>query len=259
MAIKVVVGESSVTAGQMKDFWSKVVDGTIGSENFGGFLENPHKFTREQVTIIRAINILGVAKVITAEQSAKAWSGAVPEVLPTIRYTDEILRGCTESNKAGHTDFRLVYLQGISLRKLRDEIGTDTAEQPCVYNNDWWLQKSENAWATQKFEAGYYLIDFNGRFPRTHWDRQGEEIAKLRNYERAPEAAVAEAVITNFKVHDGERLLENWYHWGNFLSSGVYRVYVGFFDGGGLLVHGDHPSVGDFDYLRVCLLRKFAI
>src|SRR3990167_3176618 len=146
---KVVVGESSVTAGQMKDFWSKIADGTIGFDNFTGFLESPHKFTREQVTIVRALSILGADKVITAEQSADAWKVEAPQN-PTIRYSGEILRSCVQSNRESGRDFRLVYLQGMSLRELRDKVGISTDNQPCVYNNDWWLQKSENAWATQK-------------------------------------------------------------------------------------------------------------
>ena len=203
-------------------------------------------------------NVLGADKVITAQQSADTWKVEAPQN-PTIRYSGEILRSCVQSNRESGRDFRLVYLQGMSLRELRDKVGISTDNQPCVYNNDWWLQKSENAWATQKFEPGYYLIDFNGRFPRTSWNRQGEEIAKLSNYERASEAAVGEAVITNFKVYDGERLLENWSHWGDCLVSVGYRVCVGVFDGGGLGVDYGHPSLDGGDRLRVCLLRKFAI
>lgn len=264
MAIKVVVGESSVTAGQMKDFWSKVVDGTIGSENFGGFLENPHKFTREQVTIVRAINILGANKVVTAQQRFEAFNDAYlaavakGEVNQAIRYTKNILHGCAESNKAGHTDFRLVYLTGLSLRELREKIGVDKANQPCVYNNDWWLKPVEDRWATEKPESGYHLIDFNGRFPRTRWDVQEQEIGKLVNYERAHEAHVAEAIVTIFKI-TGERLLVNWYHWGRSLVSDGFRVCVGRFVTDGLGVGVVHPSVGSDDNLRVCLLRKFAI
>lgn len=264
MAIKVVVGESSVTAGQMKDFWSKVVDGTIGSENFGGFLENPHKFTREQVTIVRAINILGANKVVTAQQRFEAFNDAYlaavakSEVNQAIRYTEDILRGCAENNKAGHTDFRLVYLTGLSLRELREKIGVDKANQPCAYNNDWWLKDVEYRWATEKPESGYFLIDFNGRFPHTRWEVQEQEIGKLANYKRAHEAHVAEAIVTIFKI-TGERLLENWDHWGRRLGSGGYRVCVGYFDTGGLGVRSGPPSVGAYDDLRVCLLRKFAI
>lgn len=252
---KVVVGQSSITAGQMKDFWRKVEDGTIGFENFGDFLENPHKFISLSVTIVRALNILGADKVVTAEQSGKTWGYEAPANTP-IRYSEEVLRQCAQSNREAGTDFRLVYLQGLSLRELRQKIGTDKKSQPCVYNNDWWLKSEQDGWANEKPEAGYYLIDFNGRFARTSWDNQEKEIAKLQNYDRAHEASVAEAIVTIFKI-TGERLLEGWYHWGRALTAYGNRACVGSFDTVGLGVDYDDPSFGNFDDLHVCLLRKF--
>ena len=72
---RVVVSQSSVTAGQLKDLFRQIEDGTVGFDELGGFLESPKKFTRGKSTpIVRAINILGEKKVLTAEQAAKAWS-----------------------------------------------------------------------------------------------------------------------------------------------------------------------------------------
>ena len=238
MAIKVVVGESSLTAGQMKDFWMKVSDGTIGRDNFGGFLEDPHKFTREQITIVRAIKILGAAKVVTAEQSTKVWNVAVPETLPAIRYTDEILRGCAESNKAGNTDFRLVYLQGFSLRQLRDIGEIRKIYHPSVSNRDWWLKEVEDAWATEKPNSDYYLIDFKGRWASKTWHKQDQKIADLDNYKRAHEASVAEAIVTIFKV-TGERLLKGWFHWGSSQGSDASRIGIGCYEEDGVGVYRD--------------------
>ncbi|HMQ01633.1 MAG TPA: hypothetical protein PKD79_01005, partial [Candidatus Doudnabacteria bacterium] len=169
---------------------------------------------------------------------------------------EEVLRKSAQSNREAGTDFRLVYLTGYSLRELRQKIGIDKKSQPCVYNNDWWLKSEQDGWSNEKPEAGYYLIDFNGRFARTSWDNQEKEIAGLVNYDRAHEATVAEAIVTIFKI-TGERLLEGWYHWGRALTAYGLRACVGYFDTDGLNVIGVNPSYDDLDLLRVCLLRKF--
>lgn len=253
--VKFVVGQSSISAGQMKDFWRKVEDGTIGSENFGNFLENPHKFTSLSVTIVRALNILGAGKVVTAEQSGKTWGYEAPANAP-IRYSEEVLRQCAQSNKEAGTDFRLVYLTGLSLRELLQKIGTDKKSQPCVFHSDWWLRSEQDGWANEKPEAGYYLIDFNGRFAKTSWYNQEKEIAKFENYYRAHEAKVAEAIVMIFKV-TGERPLEGWYHWGHSLTAEGYRVCVGVFDADGVDITAHAPPHDNNPYMRVCLLRKF--
>lgn len=203
----------------------------------------------------RAISILGLGKVLTLVQALSAWpdSGAVEQ---PIRYCDETLRQCAEENTHQGTNWRLVYVHGFSLRQQRDQIGTDRTHQPCFYNNDWWLKESENNWANFKPEAGYYLIDFNGRFGSIAWKKQEKRIAELGDrFERVHETVIAETVFSIFKTI-GERLLENWYHWGVSLDSGGLRVAVGLFARGGLDVSFYRPVwVGGG--LRVCLSRKF--
>ncbi|MBN1326213.1 hypothetical protein JW977_04540 [Candidatus Falkowbacteria bacterium] len=256
MKQKVAVANSgNISASQMKEFWRKVEDGTIDGERFQAFLENPKKFSKG-LTIVRAINILGTNKVITAEATAKAWGMEAPKSA-AIRYSEEILCECANENQSGKSDWRLVYINGLSLREQREKRGTDKTKQPCFYNNDWWLQKPEDSWATKKPEAGYYLINFCGQFASMNWQAQEAEIAKLGSgYERCHETIFAEAILTIYMVNNGERIAENWYHWSALASSGGYRVVVGFFDSNGLGVGGfQASSVGHF---RVALARKFA-
>ncbi|MBI4122288.1 MAG: hypothetical protein HY461_03070 [Parcubacteria group bacterium] len=196
-----------------------------------------------------AIAVLGSGKVLTQGQ-------AKGETEFQIRYSEDTLRACAKENAEIGTDWRLVYLRGNSLREERERVGTNRKCQPCFYNNDWWLSEREADWATEKFEAGYYLIDFNGRFSQTSWQNQNKEVEKLvPDFERAHEAAVTEAALRIFEA-TGERLLPNWYHWGCSLDSHGHRVFVGFFVSRGWNVYDCHPDYDDFD-LRVCLFRKF--
>ena len=261
---KVIVADSGgISAPQMMDFWRKVGDGTIDGTLFQQFLANPRGIVAEtvsHVTLARAINILDAAKVVTSDQAAKAQGKLPAAVTPLIRYTEATLRECAKTNKQGLTDWRLVHAYGHSLREQRQLFGTDPNHQPCFYNNSWWMETKEDSWATQQPEAGYYLIDFKGRWVSTSWQNQENEIARLgyNTYERAHEAVVSEALLSIYQTHQ-ERLLENWYHWGGNLDSDGDPVYVGGFDHDGLDVNGCPPDWGDGSSLRVCLSRKFQI
>ncbi|TSC90308.1 MAG: hypothetical protein G01um10142_429, partial [Parcubacteria group bacterium Gr01-1014_2] len=159
-----------------------------------------------------AIAILGQGKVLTRAQTKG-------EAELPIRYSEDTLRACAKENVEQGTDWRLVYLRGNSLRQERERVGINRKRQPCFHNNDWWLSEKEDNWATEKFEAGYYLIDFNGRFGRTSWQNQENVIVQLGpEFERAHEAMVTEAALRIFEA-TGERLLETWYYWGRSLDS----------------------------------------
>lgn len=64
---KVVVAKSTITAGQMKDFWRKVGDGTIDFNNFSAFLENPHRLAGDPPVIT------GPAKTETSRPWGEVW------------------------------------------------------------------------------------------------------------------------------------------------------------------------------------------
>ena len=216
---KVMVADSTISAPQMMDFWRKVGDGSIDGPIFQSFLRNHRRFTKEVgVTLARAMNILGEKKVVGMGVAATA--RGLKEFDPSIpiRFSEAALRDCAGENRTAHTDWRLISTLGFSLRELRDQIGTNFASQPCCCPNDWWLEQSEDNWATAKPEAAYWLIDFNGRFPRTSWNNQELEITKLcSDFIHTPEAVVTEAITTIFQVTD----------------------------------------CGDDGYLRVCIARKF--
>jgi hypothetical protein len=114
-----------------------------------------------------------------------------------------------------------------------------------------------HSWATSNLEPGYYLLNFNGKFANKRWLDQENMVAALGPmYERAHETIVSETAISNFGIHNGERLMENWYHWGKETAWGGDHVDVGDFDPGGFGV--DRRSAGDSDGdLRVVVFRKF--
>ncbi len=255
---RVVIEGSSVSASQLKDLFRMIDDGTVDNNRLQRFMENPSwGGDKTEVTLVRAISILGEKKVVGIGQAATVRGMKEFDSTARIRYSESTLRECAVQNLQAGTDWRLVYCFGFSLRELRDEIGTDPKKQPCCYANDWWLGKKEDDWATAKPESGYYLVDFAGRFARTSWHRQEQEIAKVGGkFFRTPEAIIAEAITTVFQVWN-ERLLENWYHWGPSLVSVGFRVCVGDFARDGWLVGHCHPDGGDLDGLRVCIARKF--
>ncbi len=203
------------------------------------------------LAVADAISILGAAKVITAEQAAKAQDIKVPAAVP-IRFSEATLRERARSNAVGNTDWRLCYVFGTSLRESHEKFGTDQNHQPCFNRRyNWWLTSAEDGWAQFRPDGRYYLIDFNGRFGMTSWYRQEEEIQKFRpRFRRCHEAVLTEAVFSIFKT-TGERLPETWWHWGVSRDSGGYRVCVGGFDLDGWCV-GDRPDGGGVD-LHVCL------
>ncbi|MEK7203542.1 MAG: hypothetical protein AAB627_00485 [Patescibacteria group bacterium] len=196
------------------------------------------------------IAILGAGKVLTRAQAKGE------QELP-IHYFEDTLRECAKENLEKGTDWRLVYLRGNSLRQERDRVGTNRKRQPCFYDNNWWLGRENESWAAEQFEPGYYLIDFNGRFSRTSWQNQENEIVKLGSeFVRAHEAMVTEAALCIFEA-TGERLLPNWYHWGRSLGSGGLRVRIGYFVSRGWYVDYYRSDWDGGGILRVCLLRKF--
>ena len=213
----------------------------------------PERVTEAEM---KAIEILGKAKVITAFQAEKTWPGRTVGEFP-IRYSEDALRECAEANAKGEADWRLVYIHGVSLRRQREILGVSCKRQPCYYDNNWWLGNRDDEWALFQPESGYYLLDFKGRFGRTSWQNQEDKIAELGpELERAHETVVSEAAISFYQVSK-ERLLGIWYHWGRSLDSDGDRVLVGFFVSEGWFVRRCHPDWDGLGSLRVCLSRKF--
>lgn len=212
----------------------------------------------ERIIIAQALNILGDRNVLTADQVAKAWCREGQCLDQTIRYSEITLRECAEQNRQGLADWRLVYILGLSLREQHQIRGTDHNCQPCFFNGlDWWLDKKEDFWATQKPESGYYLIDFKGRCRWTSWQIKENEIKKLgSDYERAHEAIASEAVFSFYLTHQ-ERLLEDWCHWGKNRDSHGDRVGVGVFrQHMGLRIEHCLPHWDDDGYLRMCVPKQ---
>lgn len=194
-------------------------------------------------------------KIIHHDIVANFWGIVLPQNIQ-IRYSEETLRQSIEVNKNGE-NWRLAFYSGQNPRQMGQKIGTDRNNQPCFYDNNWWLQDEEDFWADKNLEPGYYLLNFNGKFADKKWDKQEELIAKEGVvYERAHDFVVAETVISNFNTHNEERLLENWYHWGEETGSNDNRVCMGSFGSRGFFVGFHSPDDSD-GLLRVVLSRKF--
>lgn len=208
------------------------------------------------ITILSAGNVVTVQKISEVFNHASLTSQITDEIDTTVRYTEESLRECANLNRLGDTDWRLVYGLPLSLRQQREIIGTEPKSQTCFfYEIDWWLGEAENSWANSKPVAGYYLIDFKGRFNKhpTNWENQGLRISRMGGaYTRADERVYLQALISMFKP-GGKRLYA--YHWGRIKDSKGYRVSVGIFGSGGLLVGNENPE--SFNGLDACVALKF--
>jgi hypothetical protein len=207
---------------------------------------------------LMASSILGSGKMIGYRDATRAWNANLLETEPDLPFSEATLTQCAEENKKG-ADWRVVWVNGLSLRKQREFQGFNRRKQPC-FDPDytWWMDNAQDPWANQTVEAGYRLLDFSARYRNMTWAAQSDEIAILgEDYERAEEQAVAEATFTIYLASGAkkERVLRNWYHWGRLRTDGGPRVSVGHFDEDGFRVDG-YWNADPYGGLAVVLSRK---
>lgn len=245
----------SPTPAQLKEFFAQVESGRITKEGFQSFLRGDGVVKTVLTTQDeeRAIAILGKARVVTLGEVTQKWRRALSEI-PSVPFSEEVLGQCAKENEAGDADWRLVYVLGLSLREQRELRGTDNCK-PCFNTDTWWLEKSEDSWATKGVEPGYRLLNFKLQFRSMNWKEQRKAIAKFcRNDKRAEEQAVSEAILSVFMV-TGECLLKLSYHWGISQDFADFRVLVGRFVSFDLVVSHCWPNNSSFD-IGVVLARK---
>lgn len=252
-----LVHEAVVTGrkvGAGPEFWSALAhDEGLFRKVVGIVLPQVFEFTEPEQL---AVSILGVKNVFGIKAVMNVWDNhPLPETMPTVTFSEEILRQCAKENKRG-ADWHLVWINGFSLRQQEQIRGRNRKKQPCFYLNlTWWLESAQDPWATRSIGSGYRLLDFNGRFAGIAWQCQEEEISKLgESFERAEEQAVAEACLSIFMITK-KRLLQDWCHWGRLLTAGSHRVAVGSFDGNGFCV-GSYWDGSLLSRLRTVLSRK---
>jgi hypothetical protein len=249
----------SPTPAQLKEFFGQIESGKVTKDRLQTFLRGD-RATGDVLTESErlATEILGQGKVLGFRDVCRVQKAAVPEIEPTMPFSEDVLRECAEANAQG-ANWRLAYVTGYSLRQEREVMGWNREKQPC-FDPDWtwWLENTQDTWATQSVESGYRLFDFTKRFAPTLWSDQGAAIAKLgENFERAEEQAVTEVCFSNFLLSPHkERLMSNWYHWGRLQAALGDCVFVGDFDRNGFHVYyywGGNPR----DLLGLVLARKF--
>jgi len=211
-----------------------------------------------------AQEILGKNKVLSAFLSNFV-QGRVEKLRSNIQifYSRATLLQCAEENAAGEADWRLVYINGLSLREQREFQGVDPQRQPCFYaDHVWWLKEKESFWAERSPTAGYYLVNFKGQFGNRSWYEQQELIAGLgEQFERCNEHVFAEAIQAIFLTTDGDdaRIAENWFHWGWSLDCENVNngcVAVGEFDNVGIGVFVQSRKDRN-PMVYVCVSRKW--
>jgi len=195
---------------------------------------------KKQISMTRAIKFLGKEKVITMGQSAKIYDIKISQRVP-IRYSEATIKRCSEENKKGKADWRLIFINGLSMQEQRQKWGVNSDDymncpdpkdpRPCFdKDNTWWLDEKESNWANFKPETGYYLLNFKPYFScmDMDWQRQESEIKKMGlQFQRCLVAVFSEAVFTSCKVNS-EEIARHWKHWSDTVSSNIH-ICVGFF------------------------------
>ncbi len=253
-----VNGGSGITARQWHDFWEKVELNKIHRRNFQQFLDNPEKFFDPEqdglISLSLAKKILGRRKIITVVNFNKIWRDVFPDF--PIRYTEEDLREAALRNEQGD-DWRLIFYGGGSIAQLRGVFGIDPASQPCFDNNnfDWYLREEEADWAKKGARAGYYLINFRGKFKGFNHDHQEKHLKEQYfELERTSPQIFTEAIFSIF-ILTGEEIASSWRHWSSVKAANGLFVNVGPLNFGGYKVSVEYPSIAN-DALRVSICAK---
>ena len=214
-------------------------------------------FSFKPPSLRQAGRILGKGKLIGLNQACRVWNLPKLEAMPAIRYREETLVEAARQNQQQDTDWRLIYCHGLSLRRQREIRGINQEKQPCFSkDNTWWLEPKQDGWANQTPPVGYYLLDFQPRWPGINWNAQQTELEKLgENYECCCPHIFSEAIFTIFMV-TRQRIAENWYHWSAVMDADRRRVDASHLSADGLHVGSSCPANAT-SFLRVCVLRKF--
>lgn len=216
----------------------------------------PGALTRGFQIIYGCVNMFGAEHVITAKQAASVWNLEIP-AKPAIHYAAKDLHQAAMENRAKKADWHLVYCHGLSLREQQERLGIDKNSKPYFFPDLSDIDANTDRWVTDKPPAGYYLLDFSGKFPNMSWYDQRNAIDKLDGMERAHEAVVAEAMASILKVHN-QQPFKNWHHWGRYRTSANCYIQIRCdnncikVDGFGCLSKNDHR-----DSFRVVLAQKF--
>lgn len=230
----VVTGRKVATPRELRLFFSKLAhDENLFSSLLDSALNRVGLTAAERL----AVEILGEGKVLGYKDVHRVWQCDLPEVEPTMLYTEEILTQAAERNCSGE-NWRLVYCNGISLRDQVAIMGDNRKKQPC-FDKDykWWRETQQDEWATKPIEPGYRLLEFSCGFTSMNWQKQNDAIAASgEQFARAEEQAVAEACFSNYLVNGKERLLQGRYHWGFLQAADGLLVCVGIFFEFGFIV-----------------------
>ncbi|MFA6081970.1 MAG: hypothetical protein WC773_00950 [Patescibacteria group bacterium] len=196
--------------------------------------------------IDEAIEILSGEMVVTAQQARQALGEEdFGRSIDLLLFSADTLRQCAGQNQQNEADWRLMFDPGISLAAMRQLFGTNGAKrEPHFYRNRWWL-KPGNEWACSSRSPRYHLLNFARNHTRNRWGDQPERCAK--GVVRANEAVVTAVCFANCIVHNDERLLGEWYHWGWHGVSKDKHVAVGGFDRYGFYVWFNADTNPTFD------------
>ena len=119
---------------------------------------------------------------------------------------------------------------GSSLLEIRNKFGISSNG---FFDNSWFL---DEPFAKEKPEVGIYEIDIEKKLTNLTFAEQKSKLEKGWDFPHP--AVLVEAILTHYKS-TGERLLKDWYSRTSLVDSDGYRVDVGSFDSGGLVVSVD--------------------
>lgn len=244
MKTKVVIAGSTVRAGQLKDFFRMIDDGTIGFLELQNFIEDPKKFTdngKSKSTFVRALNILGPERILEKSKVHKLWEKLYEPYEnmfeEEILYSDKTLHEAARQNKEKEASWYLIYIMGITLPEQRKLLGIEPQSQPCFRSGyDWFLEEKEGFWANKKptKTQTHYLINFKDfgtcGLPYPEQLKKVEELGP--GYDVIDPHILAESIIS-IRKNTNEGIANFWTHRSSVLNS-----------------KNEHVCVGDFSYSK---------
>ena len=207
---------------------------------------------QEDAFLEESTRLLGDDKVISYKESTDLWK-IKSLVQPSLAlYPENLVAKCARDNKKKLSDWRLVYLHGLSINELISRI-KKMGDPIKICKNPNWDKGFLSSYGKINQKSGYFLIDFKGKFGGLNWNKQEQKIRKLPNCIRAPESHVLEALIL-FNLIKPTNLTKNLRHWGpsvDYLED--FRISISLSEGSLLFIDSGHVILGASKNSKVCI------
>lgn len=239
MKPKIVVGQSSITAGQLKDLFEKAQRGVVNFQNLEGYLENPNRFLEPRESVSQKIARLIMGSNFRSLQDVESafnrkFTPSEQKILNHIPYSEEVLMECRD------THLLIPYFE-TNLIDLKTNAADATHS-----DNDWFMNGNPFA-KNEKTPVGWVLIMkecVKDSFSKTY----EEQIALLATHGNPQAIDFIFMLALEANLQRDQVLLKYWNDkaWGRTKSLGSNgdRVYAGLSESRVVVLRSDGVAGG---------------